>query len=415
MSGRVLKKVTKVVLACALLLAILVGPFVTFYLMWMLPTSTLEPIGSDVGVSWVIESLPDEFSVAGSEILFRERDLLGLPSVSAAIAFDGELQWAGAVGYSDLSAQIQVTLDSRYRIGSTSKALTASLLARLLDKEMIDLDLPATEYFPNVPDHLKQITPRMLASHTAGVRHYSNSPFLIYWPARHPSFSNTAYETIEDGLEIFINDELLFIPGTGFNYSTYGFSLLSRLMEGATETEFSTLLASELFEPANMKNTAVDKRGEMVGRVSFYTSSTGKYSEAYVTDSSYKIAGGGIVSTPTDLVNLGQLLFGNGFVSEQSKQIMWSPVILADGSDNSESYGLGWRINTTVSLLGEDMPIEIIHHGGSQVGGVTFFMLVPDYGISVAAMANTDAGRQSVEDITYELVRLAVTEITKRR
>lgn len=410
MKGNVLKRLSIAAFAFILLLAVVLGPFVTFYTMWMSPTTTLEPVNDEVGFSWAAESMSGEFSMASYAALLSKRELNSLPSVSAAIGFDDELKWAGVVGYSDLPTLTQATLDSRYRLGSTSKALTGTLLSRLVDESTIDLDLPSTEYFPNVPDHLKLVTPRMLVSHTAGIRHYSNSPLLFYWPAWHPGFSNKAYQSVDDGLELFINDDLLFSPGTEVSYSTYGFSLLSKLMEGATEIPFETLLERQLFEPANMKNTAVDKAGDMAGRASFYTTSPGKYSHAYNTDSSYKIAGGGIVSTPTDLVKLGQLLLGSDFISEQARQDMWTPATLLDGSINPDGYALGWRINTTTSLLGEDKPTLIIHHGGSQVGGVAFYMLVPEYGISVAAMANTGEGRQSVEDLAYMLVRLAIAE-----
>jgi CubicO group peptidase (beta-lactamase class C family) len=249
----------------------------------------------------------------------------------------------------------------------------------------------------------------MLASHTAGVRHYSIGP-SFFWPPWHPFFSGKQYSSVEEGLEIFMQDELQFSPGTDFQYSTYGYSLLSRVMEAATGSSFQSLLQQELFLPAELTHTAVDEAGLMPARASFYVTSLDAYTAAYPTNSSYKIAGGGMVSTPSDLARLGQLLLHANFISEEAQQLLWSPVELEDGTVNAQNYGLGWRIEESTRLLGEDRPTTIIHHGGRQNGGVGFLMLVPEYGISVAALANTGSGpaRGGVQDVAYELVRLAI-------
>ena len=334
-----------------------------------------------------------------------------MPSVSAAIAYNGSLMWAGAVGYADLESETQATVNSRYRLGSVSKSITGTLLSILVDKDIVDLDTKASDYMPALPAQLSQLTPRMLASHTGGIRHYSGFPG--YWPTWHPQFSNKSYASVAAGLGIFLKDDLLFPPGTNFNYSTYGFSLLSRLMEQASGMSFDKLLHNEIFTKAGMTNTQIDHPGSMHNRVSFYTTAKGNYIETYPTNSSYKIAGGGIVSTPTDLVALGQLLLNDELITVGAKLIMWTPATLPGGVNNPQNYGLGWRIDESSRLSSEGKAVTIIHHGGSQNGGVAFFMLIPSYGISVAAVSNTGAGnaRRSVQAISNELVRLAVAEM----
>jgi CubicO group peptidase (beta-lactamase class C family) len=341
------------------------------------------------------------------------RNKAGLPSVSAAIAYNGKLKWAGVTGYADLENSRLAALTSRYRLGSTSKALTASLLGRLLDEGSISLEKTVHDYAPELPDKYSEVTVRMLASHSAGVRHYSNIPPL--WPPWHPMFSKKHYISVEQGLAIFIDDDLLFEPGTGFKYSTYGYSLLSRVMECATAMDFESLLQKKLFIPAGMSHTGIDNQEAMTERVFFYNTSENKYTAAYPTDSSYKVAGGGIISTPTDLVMLGQLLLNGGFISDRVRQELWTPVKLPDGSLNPQNYGLGWRINESILLFGENNPTIIYHHGGRQNGGAAFFMLVPEYGISVAALANSGSkmARGAVQDLCYELVRKTVPEIKR--
>jgi CubicO group peptidase (beta-lactamase class C family) len=397
------------VVASLLLLAVLLGPAGVFYLRWQSPNEALLPVDESISVSVVSDSVDALHAQANLDAVVSVRNSSGMPSVSAAVAYAGNVQWAGVVGYADLEKSIPASLTSRYRIGSVSKSLTGVALARLIDKNAISLEDYASKYVADLPTNYSEVTVGMLASHTSGVRHYSVGAQL-YWPPWHPAFSGREYSSVEEGLEIFIDDELLFPPGTDFQYSTYGYSLLARVMEEAGARRFGDLLKEELFVPAGMTNTAVDVQGSMPGRVSFYVTSLDEYTEAYPTNQSYKIAGGGMVSTPSDLVTLGQVLLHEDLISEELRRDMWTPVELPDGSENPQGYGLGWRVNQSTRLLGEDEPTPIFHHGGRQNGGVGFLILVPEYGISAAALANTGSGlaRGGVERLCYELVRLAV-------
>ena len=91
-----------------------------------------------------IETVPVSNAVSASEYadeiqtarerLVRARDSLQVPSVSAAIGLRGELIWSSAVGYADLENRIPATPKTIYRLGSTSKAVTSTLIMRLVTK-----------------------------------------------------------------------------------------------------------------------------------------------------------------------------------------------------------------------------------------------------------------------------------------
>ncbi|MEM6531601.1 MAG: serine hydrolase domain-containing protein [Myxococcota bacterium] len=57
---------------------------------------------------------------------------------SAAVSIKGRVVWAGAVGFADIASARPVTPDTRFRIDSTSKALTATALARLVQRGQVD-------------------------------------------------------------------------------------------------------------------------------------------------------------------------------------------------------------------------------------------------------------------------------------
>lgn len=115
-----------------------------------------------------------------------------------------------------------VTAETRFRIGSVSKALTSVAVGRLLQDGRLDLDSPVQRYVPGFPAKRYPITVRQVAGHLAGIRHYFPGEFE----------NREHYPTITQGLAIFAADSLLFEPGTAFAYSSYGYNLLGAVIEG---------------------------------------------------------------------------------------------------------------------------------------------------------------------------------------
>jgi len=387
---------------------VLLAPSGYFYITYLLPRTEIPEVTAETGETWSAPGLDPVLSTTLQEEVAAARSRVTSPSFSAAIAFDGELQWAGTVGFSGIETGTTAAIAGRYRIGSTSKAMTAALLMRLVVAGEIELDAPIGSYARDLPEDYAALTARQLASHTGGVRHYASVP--TYWPGSHASLSGEHYESVKDGLSIFIDDPLEFEPGEAFGYSTYGYSLLSYALESATGEGFQALMRERLWHPLSMRHTAFDFGADVPGRVSFYTSGDGEYSAAYPSGASYKLAGGGIVASASDVARFGLALLGEGYLDGKSKEEMFSPVKLADGSDNPQNYGLGFRVDTSVRLLGEERPTTIIHHGGTQNGGASFFMIVPDFGISVSTLSNTGAraARGEAQSLAYALTRAVI-------
>src|SRR5690606_36884800 len=106
-------------------------------------------------------------SAAALELLTRHKEKIHAPAISAAVAIDGEIVWAGAVGWANVEAQVPATTATLFRIGSTSKAVTGTLLAKMVQEGMIDLDRPIADYYTGLPNpEWEKLTPRQLASHS---------------------------------------------------------------------------------------------------------------------------------------------------------------------------------------------------------------------------------------------------------
>ena len=154
-----------------------------------------------------------------------------------------------------------------------------------------------------------------------------------------------------------------------------------------------------------MTGTAVDTPGAMPDRVAFYVGQGDRYTAARPVDSSFRIAGGGLVSTPTDLARFGLALQDGRLLSADGVRRMWTVQPLADGSANPQNYALGWRVDESTRLFVDGRPLQVVHHGGSQAGAAAFLLLVPEQGLAVAVMANSSDGRAQVQDTALRLAQ----------
>jgi CubicO group peptidase (beta-lactamase class C family) len=339
------------------------------------------------------------------------RQSLTAPSISIAVAIDGELVWAESRGYADLESLRSATLDTTYLIGSVSKPITGALVASLWEDAMIDLDTDVREYVPSYPQKAWPVTLRQLLSHQAGIRHYKRA----LTPLHSEMAMNEQFDTTEQSLGIFKDDPLLFEPDTSFNYSTYGYTLISAAVEGATGQSFHELLNERIFEPLAMGRSTLDDDSSPT-RASDYLvlMSDSAVLPAPETNNSYKWAGGGIVSTPTEMARFGAAMLSGELLAEETTEVVFTPRKTADGEVNPQQYGLGWRMGGIQFDAAEDGETEIlplISHGGSSMGSASALLLLPDHNIVVAMTVNsvTDGGSRPVivaaADVMREFVR----------
>ncbi|MCP5113774.1 MAG: beta-lactamase family protein, partial [bacterium] len=169
----------------------------------------------------------------------------GAPGVAVAVGVDGTIVWSEGFGLADIEQRVPVTPATKFRIGSVSKPLTAAAVGLLHEEGRLDIDAPVQRYVPSFPVKKHEITTRLLAGHLAGIRHYRAAE---NYSARH-------YPTVVEGLDIFKNDPLLHPPGTKYAYSSYGWNLISAVVEGASGTDFLTYMRTNVLEPLGMRNT----------------------------------------------------------------------------------------------------------------------------------------------------------------
>lgn len=303
-----------------------------------------------------------------------ERGYVGL---GISVGIKGEIVWSEGFGHADLEQQVPVTRDTKFRIGSVSKSVTAAALAQLVEQGKLDLDAPVQRYVPSFPDKGKPVTVRQLAGHLAGVRHYKGDEFLL---ARR-------FHSVTESLAIFKDDPLLFDPGTRYSYSSYGWNLLSAVVEGASGQNFLDYMRANVFDRLSLKTMAADENDKIIPhRTRFYQrSSDGAVRNAPYVDNSYKWAGGGFLSTMDDLVRFGSAHLQPGFLKAETLAVLFTSQKTTAGE--LTNYGIGWSVRT------DDKGRRTISHSGGSVGGTTMLLIYPESGIVVALAVNMSSAR----------------------
>ncbi len=315
-----------------------------------------------------------------------------IPGMSAAVAINGNLVWSEGFGHTDREANVGITPETKFRLGSVSKVVTIAAVAKLYEDGRLDLDAPIQKYVPSFPGGGSKdlITARLLAGHLAGIRHYLRKDTAS-------RIDITQYDTTQEALAIFRDDPLVSVPGEKYAYSTFGYTLLSAAVEGAAGQPFLDYMREEVFGPLRMDHTMADYGDrEVLGKTGFFVKTpSGRIFNAPRVNPSYKWAGGGMLSTPEDLVKFVSAHLKPGFLKAATLDTLFASQHTASGE--ATNVGIGWRIGA------DPAGRPIVHHAGSMSGCRSLVLAYPESGTAVAIVSNLSATPGPVLGLGQEL------------
>lgn len=306
-----------------------------------------------------------------------------IPAVTVAVMTADRLVYSKAFGTADLENSVPATPETLIRTASVAKPITAVATMTLVESGGLDLDAPVQSYCAPFPPKQWPITTRELLSHTSGIRHYV---------AGEPEYTRH-YQWLADGFALFANDPLLFRPGTAYSYSTYGYTVVGCAIEGASGVRFQDYVAEHVLKPAGMTHTFVDNVLEVVPhRARGYQLIDGAVKNSVLMDSSYKIPGGGYVTSAEDLVRFAQALLNGRLLKPASLKEMWT----ATAVSGQNGYGLGFELPEGGRFA---------MHTGGQSGTSTELFIIPETRSAIAVLANLEHAqlRNLVRAIALEM------------
>lgn len=315
----------------------------------------------------------------------------GVPGAALAIVQGTNLVHTHAFGLTAVGLDQQVMPDTLFQIGSTTKPLTGTLIMRLVDGGVLDLDLPIREWLPdvrfNTSGAVDTVTLGMLLSHTAGLPWDQITPLRMYGGRD------------AGALSAWVRDELpsrplVGPPGAQWNYSNPGIILAGYIAEVATGRPYATLMREQVFEPLEMPRTTFDPTEAMTWPIAqaHATAPTGESVVIHrAADNASQYPAAFAWSNVLELANCaiahlnGGTFHDNQVLSEAAVRAMHAP--RADRGDKASSgaYGLTFMIDDWKGLT------RISHAGGIN-GFSCEFDLIPEVGVGIIALCNVATG-----------------------
>lgn len=304
------------------------------------------------------------------------------------VAKDGEVILHKGYGLADRERGLPVTAETVFDIGSITKQFTAAAILALEEQGRLRVSDTIGRYFDAVPPDKARITLHHLLTHTSGLE---------------GDFGSDYDQMPRDSLvRIALGSKLLWAPGTRYQYSNAGYSLLGAIVEKVSGQPYERFLHERLFRPAGLARTGyrlVEWPREAVAVGYRGTERWGTpLDHAWAPDGPYwhLRANGGLLSTVGDLYRWHLALETDRVLSDSSRAKAfrkWVP----ESEDGDSFYGYGWAVEPTPR--GTTL---ISHNGGNGYFFADFRRYVDDR--VVVTFATNESANQAVENDVVRLV-----------
>src|SRR5215211_7069032 len=310
------------------------------------------------------------------------RQELGIPGISLAIVKDDQIIYLKGLGYKNLDKKLPVTPDTRFAIGSASKAFTAMLAAMSADTGKLSLDDSPKKFLPYFtlkdPDAAAKITIRDLLAHRSGLN-------------RTDLAMVTGVLNREELIKVAGMAKPTAKLGEKFQYQNVMYTAAGEAVAKAQNSTWDKLIADRIFKPLGMNNS--DTRPEDMQKARDYSFGYDYNAATKVTRKLPQRAipaaapAGAINSSARDMAQWVRLMLGNGvfngkrLVSEKNFEELTRKQINITGPVD---YGLGW-------FLRQWNGHKVVEHGGNIDGFNAQVAFMPDQKVGFVLLTNVTA------------------------
>ncbi|WP_048922338.1 serine hydrolase domain-containing protein [Rufibacter radiotolerans] len=312
-------------------------------------------------------------------VLVDQKKIMG----SVSIFQDGKETYRYATGFSNIAQKTPITQTTKYRIGSVSKMLTATVIMQLLEKGQLTADTKLARFYPDLPN-AQQITILHLLQHKSGLKNILHDTAYLKW-RQHPIARQEMLGKIK-------NLGTKFNAGEKQEYSNTNYILLTFIAEDLEKKPFSKILEDRISKPLRLKNTFF---GTPIQKENGEALSYHKREDWLLFDETHfsvAAGAGSIVSTPKDLNLFLTALFNGKLVFDKSLQAM---------QQLQGEYGIGLK---KLKVQG----VELIGHSGGIDGFKSVAFYAPAQKMSFALSVN--AADLSLTELLWGISSIALNK-----
>lgn len=339
---------------------------------------------------------------AFAEAFDAERAEQGLPGAAVGVIEHGRLVFKHGSGVKGPDSTEPVEPDTLFRIGSMTKALTATALIAAADEQDVSLDEPVQQVLPDLPlepTQYQSLTYAQLLSHQSGLTDYAS----VNGPHEDNGLTSFFYSD-----EFADNITFMVPPGTFFNYSNTNYSVLGLLLERLDGSSYRDAVQRRVLDPLGMQRTyflAEDVLADGNYSAGTTTNAAGDMEavEPDAYDNAWARPAGFAYSSVVDYAQYMEFLLRD--VPRLLRRSSWraqhtSQVLMREGSSR-DGYGFGLTISEGLRINGELYDVPVVSHNGRINGFQSLFVLLPTEGFGVVMLGNSDTialpGRSLVE------------------
>jgi CubicO group peptidase (beta-lactamase class C family) len=283
-------------------------------------------------------------------------------SGTALVAVQGRVLLSRGYGLANREQGIPAAANTRYRLASVTKPLTALGVLRLAAAGKLNLDGSVCDYLDGCPAAWVPVRVADLLGQSSGIPNFTDFADFVnleQLPA-----------TPDQVIARFRDLPLGFAPGSLYQYTNSNYVLLARVIEGASGLSYEQFMRQELFAPLGMNDTGLDP-----GDFSPLNGTRG-YSGGNLDiplDVSNLYGAGDLYSTAEDLFKLAQALSGG--------RVLPGDLVARMETPGHGGYGLGWMVERRGAH-------RLVYHPGSMSGAATWFGRYPEAGVTVIVLSN---------------------------
>ena len=285
---------------------------------------------------------------------------------SVLVCKDAQTVFRNGYGMANFEHDVPNTPDTKFRIGSITKQLTAMAVMILEERGKLTVDDIVSKHIDDAPEAWADVTIHHLLTHTSGVPSFTSMPEYrrdMMLP-----------QTVEQMLARFKDKPLDFGPGEKYAYSNSGYFLLGAIIEKASGVAYDEFIGTEICKPLALHDTGYDRFHTMLKhRASGYKRLAGAIVHDAYLDMSQPYAAGSLYSTVEDLNRWDQALRRRELISDERYRKMYTP--------EKNGYAYGWGVSTKSGR-------KTISHGGGINGFRSQILRYPEQKLCVVVLCN---------------------------
>lgn len=282
-------------------------------------------------------------------------------------------------GVSDVDSYRLNTRNTKFRIGSITKGITAMSIMILKSRGLLNIEDELGKYIKNY-EKGKNVTIYNLLTHTSGIGEHKTKEFLE---------KSMGGISIDEIIDEFRHKELLYVPGLKFDYSHSNYVLLAKIIESITKKKYQEFVTENIFIPLGMDNTGfyflenVDENNATGYDVSYPL-----FEKSMRISSTAPYGTGDIHSNCEDLIKWDEALYTEKLIPKELMDEYLTPKVEVD---ERRMYGYGWYFSKKNT--------DIMYHIGTMPGFATFLIRDKNSKRLGIVLSNDSSNMKMIEEL----------------